>query len=133
MWCVSLVSFSTFSLVFFFFSSRRRHTRCLSDWSSDVCSSDLIYEHLQLVDAVDVELLGRERVGRRARGRGGGRGGGGGGGGGGRRRASTRRVRSGRCRRAARRQRRTLGEVGQQHAARRVDDDRAGDQVADAQ
>src|SRR5215472_15077891 len=24
----------------FFFSSRRRHTRCLSDWSSDVCSSD---------------------------------------------------------------------------------------------
>src|SRR5258705_6359342 len=32
--CVSL---------FFFFSSRRRHTRCLSDWSSDVCSSDLVY------------------------------------------------------------------------------------------
>src|SRR5258705_4556809 len=28
-------------LTFFFFSSRRRHTRCLSDWSSDVCSSDL--------------------------------------------------------------------------------------------
>src|SRR5262245_65386342 len=28
-------------LLFFFFSSRRRHTRCLSDWSSDVCSSDL--------------------------------------------------------------------------------------------
>src|SRR5258705_12668995 len=27
---------------FFFFSSRRRHTRCLSDWSSDVCSSDLV-------------------------------------------------------------------------------------------
>src|SRR5262245_38113003 len=27
--------------VWFFFSSRRRHTRCLSDWSSDVCSSDL--------------------------------------------------------------------------------------------
>src|SRR5471030_2099181 len=26
----------------FFFSSRRRHTRCLSDLSSDVCSSDLI-------------------------------------------------------------------------------------------
>src|ERR1039458_10500853 len=24
-----------------FFSSRGRHTRCLSDWSSDVCSSDL--------------------------------------------------------------------------------------------
>src|SRR5262245_63610111 len=30
-------------LFFFFFSSRRRHTRCLSDWSSDVCSSDLLY------------------------------------------------------------------------------------------
>src|SRR5262245_64118422 len=29
------------SFSFFFFSSRRRHTRCLSDWSSDVCSSDL--------------------------------------------------------------------------------------------
>src|SRR5262245_65187115 len=28
-------------VAFFFFSSRRRHTRCLSDWSSDVCSSDL--------------------------------------------------------------------------------------------
>src|SRR5258705_471365 len=27
----------------FFFSSRRRHTRCLSDWSSDVCSSDLFH------------------------------------------------------------------------------------------
>src|SRR5574337_1550943 len=27
--------------VFFFFSSRRRHTRLSGDWSSDVCSSDL--------------------------------------------------------------------------------------------
>src|SRR5947209_14502661 len=27
---------------FFFFSSRRRHTRYWRDWSSDVCSSDLI-------------------------------------------------------------------------------------------
>src|SRR5262249_59525319 len=27
--------------VVFFFSSRRRHTRLVSDWSSDVCSSDL--------------------------------------------------------------------------------------------
>src|SRR3989337_1530597 len=25
-----------------FFSSRRRHTRCYRDWSSDVCSSDLM-------------------------------------------------------------------------------------------
>src|SRR2546429_6135536 len=29
-------------LYFFFFSSRRRHTRCSRDWSSDVCSSDLL-------------------------------------------------------------------------------------------
>src|SRR5262249_7402948 len=29
------------SRLFFFFSSRRRHTRLVSDWSSDVCSSDL--------------------------------------------------------------------------------------------
>src|SRR5882762_8073606 len=29
------------SLWFFFFSSRRRHTRFKCDWSSDVCSSDL--------------------------------------------------------------------------------------------
>src|SRR5205809_2985399 len=28
-------------LLVFFFSSRRRHTRCSRDWSSDVCSSDL--------------------------------------------------------------------------------------------
>src|SRR5690349_23930590 len=28
-------------LICFFFSSRRRHTRSLRDWSSDVCSSDL--------------------------------------------------------------------------------------------
>src|SRR2546422_6747869 len=33
---------------FFFFSSRRRHTRCSRDWSSDVCSSDLLrpFSHL---------------------------------------------------------------------------------------
>src|SRR6266850_1169950 len=28
--------------LFFFFSSRRRHTRLQGDWSSDVCSSDLV-------------------------------------------------------------------------------------------
>ena len=28
-------------MYFFFFSSRRRHTRYIGDWSSDVCSSDL--------------------------------------------------------------------------------------------
>src|SRR5437867_11916388 len=29
-------------MFFFFFSSRRRHTRSYGDWSSDVCSSDLL-------------------------------------------------------------------------------------------
>src|SRR5256884_1967918 len=33
--------------IFFFFSSRRRHTRCSRDWSSDVCSSDLFRDRGQ--------------------------------------------------------------------------------------
>src|SRR5690349_22701660 len=37
-----MVPCGSHSLAFlFFFSSRRRHTRSLRDWSSDVCSSDL--------------------------------------------------------------------------------------------
>src|SRR5262252_2406095 len=36
-------------MVLFFFSSRRRHTRSLCDWSSDVCSSDL--SRIQPLDA----------------------------------------------------------------------------------
>src|SRR3989337_3218210 len=32
-------------VLFFFCSSRRRHTRCYRDWSSDVCSSDLDLVH----------------------------------------------------------------------------------------
>src|SRR5256885_16130709 len=39
--CVALVSI-LFFFFFFFFSSRRRHTRLQGDWSSDVCSSDLM-------------------------------------------------------------------------------------------
>src|SRR2546422_7288425 len=39
------------SVCFFFFSSRRRHTRCSRDWSSDVCSSDL--EHRDARKAPD--------------------------------------------------------------------------------
>src|SRR3712207_6869609 len=35
-------------IVFFFFSSRRRHTRYWRDWSSDVCSSDLEYQFTEL-------------------------------------------------------------------------------------
>src|SRR5260221_8508727 len=39
---VDAILVSGFSSIFlFFFSSRRRHTRSLCDWSSDVCSSDL--------------------------------------------------------------------------------------------
>src|SRR5690348_18000423 len=41
---------------FFFFSSRRRHTRWTGDWSSDVCSSDLL--HGVEVDSVGDDLLG---------------------------------------------------------------------------
>src|SRR2546430_15105675 len=36
--------------VFFFFSSRRRHTRFDCDWSSDVCSSDLVPAGLPFKD-----------------------------------------------------------------------------------
>src|SRR5439155_15472472 len=38
--------------LFFFFSSRRRHTRWPRDWSSDVCSSDLFLEgrHARIQD-----------------------------------------------------------------------------------
>src|SRR5690242_21153525 len=36
---------------FFFFSSRRRHTRLTCDWSSDVCSSDLVSEFISHVPA----------------------------------------------------------------------------------
>src|SRR5262245_66088980 len=54
------------TLVYFFFSSRRRHTRCLSDWSSDVCSSDLELprfpaRELHLADHPVVLDLGRRR------------------------------------------------------------------------
>src|SRR5258705_8427694 len=40
--------------IFFFFSSRRRHTRCLSDWSSDVCSSDLIRDGGAVISATSL-------------------------------------------------------------------------------
>src|SRR5437016_9949210 len=38
-----IIEKSISSNLVFFFSSRRRHTRLVSDWSSDVCSSDLRY------------------------------------------------------------------------------------------
>src|SRR2546422_8584509 len=37
----------------FFFSSRRRHTRCSRDWSSDVCSSDLAAQERRDDQAVE--------------------------------------------------------------------------------
>src|SRR2546421_7005194 len=52
-WCTSVrsacltVSLLTCYFFFFFFSSRRRHTRSDRDWSSDVCSSDLVVQQLQ--------------------------------------------------------------------------------------
>src|SRR4030043_1298010 len=48
------------SCLVFFFSSRRRHTRCSRDWSSDVCSSDLswrIYRDV-LVASFLINLFG---------------------------------------------------------------------------
>src|SRR5256885_8361402 len=37
--------------IFYFFSSRRRHTRLQGDWSSDVCSSDLDHPVVVGLDA----------------------------------------------------------------------------------
>src|SRR5438034_776955 len=47
----------------FFFSSRRRHTRSLCDWSSDVCSSDLVWKQLSSTMPSDPFhfALGRDR------------------------------------------------------------------------
>src|SRR5256885_17153321 len=44
---------------FFFFSSRRRHTRLQGDWSSDVCSSDLKLDesHYAAIGRLDVVMV----------------------------------------------------------------------------
>src|SRR5207245_6324185 len=54
--------------LFFFFSSRRRHTRCYRDWSSDVCSSDLAESKLRAallaakqVSSARIQTLKEER------------------------------------------------------------------------
>src|SRR5690625_6408427 len=49
--CVQVWSYARY--LFFFFSSRRRHTRWPRDWSSDVCSSDLFYIAIFDVDEID--------------------------------------------------------------------------------
>src|SRR5271165_51853 len=46
-------------LIFFFFSSRRRHTRFSRDWSSDVCSSDLDRSVRSTWDMSGFPVLGR--------------------------------------------------------------------------
>src|SRR6266516_4248446 len=45
-------------IIFFFFSSRRRHTRSYGDWSSDVCSSDLHGDRGRADDGALVTGLG---------------------------------------------------------------------------
>src|SRR5258706_5496681 len=47
--CVEMTMVSKLIWRVFFFSSRRRHTRLISDWSSDVCSSDL-HENLPAIN-----------------------------------------------------------------------------------
>src|SRR3712207_8947578 len=42
---------------YFFFSSRRRHTRYWRDWSSDVCSSDLGSALDTIIEQIDTEPL----------------------------------------------------------------------------
>src|SRR5438876_9567991 len=50
------ISLDTFFGFIFFFSSRRRHTRWTGDWSSDVCSSDLMERRDALIAANHVRL-----------------------------------------------------------------------------
>src|SRR5205807_6926875 len=42
-------------VIVFFFSSRRRHTRLQGDWSSDVCSSDLLKRNAMLRQKVMID------------------------------------------------------------------------------
>src|SRR5436305_14252670 len=50
--------------LFFFFSSRRRHTRCGRDWSSDVCSSDLQHDRRRAIARAELAHH-RERLAHR--------------------------------------------------------------------
>src|SRR5690606_34794024 len=51
----------------FFFSSRRRHTRFSRDWSSDVCSSDLLFPHLNVAGNIAFGLRRWDKDKRAAR------------------------------------------------------------------
>src|SRR5256884_6388216 len=67
---VALQSWSALLLfcVFFFFSSRRRHTRCSRDWSSDVCSSDLLkYFDMELAGKVNNVFMLKGGMGKKQR------------------------------------------------------------------
>src|SRR6266508_4927633 len=62
---------TSFTVLFFFFSSRRRHTRWPRDWSSDVCSSDLAdfiarKERKPRVQQAQFQVLAQEKRLRRA-------------------------------------------------------------------
>src|SRR3989449_4250290 len=62
--------FYLYSFGSFFFSSRRRHTRCSRDWSSDVCSSDLVQLRPKIFqkdlgESIDVPQRGTQVVGDR--------------------------------------------------------------------
>src|SRR5215204_6753755 len=59
-----MFSYSVVDIFVFFFSSRRRHTRSLCDWSSDVCSSDLGTPSADPDGRLHLDDRGRE-VGRR--------------------------------------------------------------------
>src|SRR5207249_10507206 len=47
---------------FFFFSSRRRHTRSKRDWSSDVCSSDLLAMRIGIETIPPLLLVGTRHL-----------------------------------------------------------------------
>src|SRR2546422_7142383 len=49
-------------MLIFFFSSRRRHTRCSRDWSSDVCSSDLQFLADDNLEGRDTGSAGFEKA-----------------------------------------------------------------------
>src|SRR2546430_3841922 len=61
-YCNSLSASLMLYICFFFFSSRRRHTRFDCDWSSDVCSSDLIGRLTVYVADMDAYLASRKML-----------------------------------------------------------------------
>src|SRR5690554_6985307 len=63
-----MIIYTSLWYIFFFFSSRRRHTRCGRDWSSDVCFSDLVKSlEEKLVQFIELDNKTRELMGRNSR------------------------------------------------------------------